>query len=93
MGTFDDRRCGSTGNSTFSTAESPRKEMKLLHDQSDIGGAEAVTATFGECGNIFAIPTDATFANPLQSGDEVDEGTFAGARGAGNHDTAAGSNR
>ena len=67
--------------------------MKLLKDEADFFGAVADELAVTEFCEIHAIDNDVAGSEGVESTENIDEGGFAGARGAHKRDPFAGGDR
>ena len=65
-------------------------EVELLEDEADLVGAEAVELGGAHGGDIDAVDPELSGGGAVEAAEEVDEGGFAGAGGAGDGDPLAG---
>jgi hypothetical protein len=75
---------GAKGQGEFDVLESGEglEQIEGLEDVADVSGAESVEAGFGEGGEIGLMEDDGAGVGADDSGDEVEEGGFAGAGGS-----------
>ena len=65
-------------------------QVELLEDEADLVGAEAVEFGGGHGGDVDAVDLELAGGGAVEAAEEVDEGGFAGAGGAGDGDPLAG---